>query len=309
MNRNIALVLTGLMFILSAGCADKKPKRQDVTLPMAEMGAPLPGELETAQANLDAGQNKKAYKSLAKWIEKNPRSPYMDRALFLKGNALFAREHYFDAYLAYDKLLEDYSASGHFEQAIEKELVIGKLFLAGHKRKILNFIPISARGDGLEILDKVASHWAGSELAAQALLAQAEYFFSVGRFSEAQSTYQLLLDSYPRVGNRREILLRSAESTHAQYKNSEYDTTCLREALIRYRQLLSLYPEYAAEREVAGRIERIQWQQALEMYDTAGFYLRTKRLGAAKHYWTLISKEYPETEWATLSNAMLEKHN
>ncbi len=269
----------------------------------------LPEDLAVIQEYLDRGKAKKANKTAKKWIKNNPDSPYMDQALFLKAQAQFDRKLYYQSFLDLEDLLNEYGTSKLFVPALEKEVEIAKLFLAGKKRKVWGFIPASARTEAIEILDIVAEHWPGSELAATALMIQADYYFQKDRFTEAQQTYQVVVDQYSKSQYYQTALRLNAESSHAIYQGYYYDGSSLEDARFRYLQYQARFPEDAARIGVDQRLTRIHWQQAQKEYKIADFYRRTKKYNSAKYYCQSIMKRWPDTEWAQKAREMLEKYN
>ena len=163
------VVLAGLLALL-AGCAAKQPPLQGLRTETY-----LPPELARARDQIDLGNPKAASRMLESWIETHSEEdPAMHHALFLKGKALYDQKRYYPALLSYEKLLDRYAASEHFSATLKQEVEIAKLFLAGAKRRVLGFMKFTARTDALEILEKVAQRWPGSELAVTALMIQAD---------------------------------------------------------------------------------------------------------------------------------------
>jgi len=258
----------------------------------------LPKGLAAVQKLLDEGRPKKAYKQVKKWIKAHEDSEVLDQALFLKAQAQFDRKLYYQSFEVYEEMLDGWGASSLFEAALHQQMEIARRFLTGEKRKIWGFIPASARTEGLEILDRVVERWPGSELAAQALMMQADYYYGRGRFIEAQVTYQIVVENYTKSEYYEKALLRNAESTHAQYRGPLYDSGCLTEALLRYEQYRSRYPQRARELGIAQRIVRIRWEEAEKHYKIADFYRRTNRGEASHYYADYIQGHWSETEWA-----------
>ncbi len=258
----------------------------------------LPRGLVAVQQLLDEGRPKKAYKQVKKWIKAHEDSEVMDRALYLKAQAQFDRKLYYQSFEVYEEMLDGWGASRLFESALQQQMEIARRFLAGAKRKIWGFIPASARTEGLEILDRVVERWPGSELAAQALMMQADYYYGRGRFIEAQATYQIVVENYTKSGYYEKALLRNAESTHAQYRGPLYDSGCLTEARLRYEQYRARFPARARELGIESRIVRIRWEESEKHYEIADFYRRTHRQEAAHYYADYIEGHWPETEWA-----------
>jgi len=308
MNRKPATALIALTILL--GMSFPSPGADDNAAPTGEIKLPentnLPARLAEVQAKLQQGRPKKAYQLVKNWIKKNKDSEFMDQALFFKGQALFDRKLYYQAFEAYDELLDGYSGSSLFEAAIEQQVKIALKFLAGAKRKVWRFIPASAKTEGLEILEQVVERWPGSELAARALMMQADYYYNKGQFIEAQSTYQLLVENYRKSSYYEQALIRNAEATHARYEGPLYDSVPLTDARIRYEQYQMLYPEKAYQLGIPQRIERINWQEAQKYYKIADYYRRTHKDEALRFYVAYIRQRWADGEWTQRAQTLLK---
>ena len=236
---------------------------------------------------------KKAYKLINKWIKQHEGSEQMDRALFLKGQSLYDQKSYYSAVEVYEQLLEDYGASSFFEASLKQEMVIAQLFLKGKKRWLWKFIPVSARTEALEILEGVARRWPGSELAAEALMLQGDYYQQHEQYIEAVATYQLLVEHYSHSRYYEPALLQIAKATHAQYRGPEYNDGCLMDARLRYEQYRSRFPGKAESLDISEQIETINWQECDKHLNIADYYTRTKRTGAAEYYLSYIDERWP----------------
>lgn len=288
-----------LAILLSAGA--------EVPQELTETPMEVPEGLAKVQELLEAGRAKKAYKQVSKWIEANEDSEILDRALYLKATAQFDRKLYYQSFLLYEEMLDGWGASPMFEPALGQQLEIARRFLAGEKRKVWGFLPASARTEGLEILDRVVERWPGSELAAKALMMQADFYYEKSRFVEAQMTYQIVVEHYAKSAYYEKAMLRNAESTHAQYNGPLYDSYCLTEASLRYEQYRSRYPQQAHELGIEKRIAQIRSQEAEKHYKIADFYRRTHRQEASYYYTDYIQSHWPETEWAESSQTLKGK--
>ena len=77
------------------------------------------------------------------WIDSHENSEFMARALFIKAEAYFANEKYYESLLVYEELLENYGTSDHFEDAIKREVDIARRLLGGTKRIVWGFVDVS----------------------------------------------------------------------------------------------------------------------------------------------------------------------
>ena len=274
-----------------------------------ELTTELPEQLALAQQQLEADRPGKAIKTIKKWAKKNADSPEMDQALFIKGKALMARKRYYQAFLVFEELLDEHSATSLFEPVLQKQVAIAEAFLSGEKRVVWGFIRTSARTEAAEILERVVERWPGSELAAKALMIEADCYYDDKRYIDAQETYQLVIDNYTRSQYYSRALLRSAEATDVQYLGVTYDTSCLDDARIRYQQFQLQFPELAREAQISERLARIREQEVAKEFQIADFYRRTGKTDSACWYWRVIIERWPDSQLAQQSRELLREHD
>ncbi len=268
----------------------------------------LPEDLQEYQTLLEKGKAKKAEKKVKKWIKNNLDSEFLDQAYFIKGQSLFDQKLYYQSFLAYDELLDSCPGSPLFTAALRQQMEIARLFLAGKKRKVWRFIPASAKTEGLEILDRVSGRWPGSDLAASAIVMQADYYYNKKKYIEAQSAYQLIADNYTKCPYYQTSMLRNAETTYLQYNGPKYDTTCLLDARTRYLQYQARFDQNAAELKIPDILAQISEQLAEKEFAVADFYRRTHKIPQARFYWTYIIKTWPDSPYAQKSSELLQEH-
>jgi len=298
----LGLVLLGASLALPTQAQAQSARPLD----LSQLLPDLPASLVQARATLLDGHAKKAEKLAAKWIEDHDEAaPHRDSALLLKARARLQRRRLYKAFETYDQLLDEHPASKLFETALREQMDIARRFLLGERRKVWGFIPTSARTEAIEILDRVVERWPGSALAAEALMMQADFYYQRGRFLEAQSSYQLLVDHYSKTTLYERALLRNAEATHAQYRGPAYDSSCLTDARVRYVQYRARFAEKAAQLGITQRLQRIDWELAEKHYNIADFYRRTHQPQAARIYAQHVQQRWPDTVWAERAAQLL----
>jgi len=264
-----------------------------------EMSVSTPEKIEKAQQLFDSGKYKSTAKVLSKWIKKNAyEHPYMDDALFLKGNACYNSERYYDALQTFEILLDKFGASEHYSEAMYKEVEIATRFLEGEKRRVFYIFKFSAVGDASEILTRIAARWPGSKLAVKALTIEADYYFDNNDYKEAQESYQLIVNSYSTTDKYQHALFRNAESTFLQYRAPIYESTPLTESRFRYTQYLLKFPVDVNSDTAQRRLIEIENLLAEKEYSIASFYAKTNKNEAAQYYYEQIIKQWPQSIWA-----------
>ena len=297
----LALLMTGCQGGMNSPFAANLPSPPPVRIEN------LNPDLIPIQQLIDQGDTKPAVKMVNKWIKNNPKSEITDQSLFLKAQAYFNQNSYHKAYYAYEELLNGYSTSNLYETSLRQEMEIARLYLTGKKRILWGFLPIKAHNDAIVILDGIVEKWPLSELSAQALMMQADYFTQNGRFLETESTCQLLVDHYRNSQYFEAALLGSAQASQALYQGPNYDSRCLTNARFKYERYQALFPENAQKYGIPERINRIDWQEGEKNYLIGDYYRRTKKMGAARYYFEYIIQRWPGGPWAQKADKLIRQ--
>jgi outer membrane protein assembly factor BamD (BamD/ComL family) len=293
--RYIPLIFCALLgLLLACGCAGSG---KSDPLPYGVAGE-LPAELRGAQEFVDEGRAKKALRPLARWIKANPMHRAMDEVLFLQSHAQLNINRDYKAGETYKILIKNHSASRHYTQALEGQVLIAERFLNGQKRPVLGFIWVTAKGDAVEMLDQVVLSWPGSPLAGRALMMQADFFYREKRFVEAQTTYQIIVDNYRSSPQFRQALLQNAHATFAQFNGPNYDSTPLSESKIRYMQSRDTLPDTISASEIDQRLGEIEILLAEKELNIADYYHRIGYVGEAELYRNYVITRWPDNERA-----------
>ncbi len=250
--------------------------------------------LDEARQLLATGKCGKAHKLLKKWTRENIDHDRYYEGMYLLGEAEFEREHFYQAYEAYE-VVADATAGELFYLTLRREMDVARAFLSGEKRIVWKFMRLPAYDEGIEILDRVWERIPGTRLGEAALKLKADYFFAVGDVDLAQDEYVNLAREYPNGRYVQLAMLRGAESAAAAFPGIKFDDRALLNAQVRYRQVLSAFPAYAQRERVADRLEGIRQQRAEKDLDIAHWYKRTKQTGAAQYYYRLVLKDWPDT--------------
>ena len=305
MNRSYFQSGIVLLAIALFGCQSNK---RDGMVGQADIPDVVPPEVLEA-SDLIPTNPRKAQKRLSKWIKANQNHPAMDDALFYKAQAQEARGKVYPALQTYEELAKNYGGSSHFYDTLHREVALAEEFLGGRRRPVLGgLLRFTAYDDALEVMENVALRWPGSELAGQALMKRANFYYERKAYEEAQQAYQLLIDNYQATEHYQTALRNSAEATLLQYLGPRYDPTPLIEAHTRYKQYLAQFPVAAAQEGAPAVLAGVEEMLAEKDFETADFYRRTHKIDQAQIYWQSIIANYPHTEWAQLSATLLLRH-
>ncbi|MFT5423988.1 MAG: hypothetical protein ACI89L_001780 [Phycisphaerales bacterium] len=268
--------------------------------PWSVASAPAPGTdaatLGEARRLIAEGHPKRAKSILNDWIETHERAgnPHLAEAYLLRGDAWLAADHEYQALYDYETVVRDFPASPEFITAVAREYEIGSLYLGGLKRRWLGFRLESGSELGEELLIRSQERLPGSELAEQAAITLADWYYTRRELQLAQEMYAIFLSNYPRSEFRRHASLRQIFCAVARFKGPSYDASTLIDARL---LILDYRARYPGEAEAAGITEgllnRIDESAAQQMLQTARWYLRRGNQASAKFSMERLLIQHP----------------
>jgi len=302
----VILLPLGALTVLAAG--DQKEliwQEGKWVRPAAPAKGTPAGELGILRRDFD----RKRYAAVArkaKGFQKRHRGhPLLEEVFCLAGDAEMRRGRYWQAYKWYDKQLRAFPKGKRVERTLERQMRIAEAFLAGKKRRVLLFLPLSAEDEGIEILERVAALAPRTPRAETALLAIADHHYGKRKWAKAADWYERFLEVYPKSPRAGHAELRLAEVLWRSYRGPLWDDTPLVEAEQRYRTFVDRHPAAAQRANVPDILKEIHAQRARKPYEIGRFYVRAGQPGAAAYYFRLVGKEYADTRWAREAQALL----
>jgi len=265
------------------------------------------GQLALARKALAAGDAKGAENLAGAWIDQHERSPLLAEAYLLRGDALRAQKSYYKALFDYEYVARGYPASEAFVTVVERELEIGTLYARGTKRKMWGMRILDAGDVAEELLIRAQERMPGSQLAEQAALELADYYFGRRKMNLAVEMYSIFLENYPGSDEVSKARKRLIYAHLATFKGPEFDASGLHEARAKLRELIVVEPAAAADFEAESLLTRLDESDARKMLLTARWYLRTGDPVAAELMIRRLVERYPRTLAASDALRLAEK--
>lgn len=235
-----------------------------------------------------------------------PESEHVEEADFLRGDCLLQQKYYLKAYAVFEIFLDNYPDSKRRADAIEKEIDIGKEFLAGARKKFVGVKIFPAREKGVEIIERVISHDPFHQRVPEVLMLLGNTRFRSGRYADAKEYYSRIAKEYAESDLRSEAEYQMILCDVSRVKDVAYDTSVCRKIEKMCKRL-----EAMDDGEIGNRAE----QQAKEMrnkmackdFDTAEFYRKTGKENAALSYYNSVIDQFEDTEWAGKARECIEE--
>lgn len=231
-----------------------------------------------------------------RFLDSRPLSPLRADALLIRGDAKVALGDEYEALFDYEEIARKYSGSEAFVTALEREFAIAKEYAAGRRRKFFGTLRIvSTYNDAQELLIRIQERLPGSELAEQAGMALADFYFDNRELALAADAYDLFTQNYPKSPSLTKARLRLIYSYLAAFKGPEYDGTGLLEAKSRLRDLQVTDPSLAQEIGADAILVRVYESEATKLLATADWYWQRDDAISAELFIRRIIRQYPDS--------------
>lgn len=267
---------------------------------------PTPQEqLEFALDKFKSNDPKGAKIEFNKLIRYFPRSFEASEAQYYLGRVEQIQDNFYEAYLAYQKVVDKYPFSERIQEIIEREYKIAEAFMAGKVREVMG-MRLPVENPAIEIFGKVIKNSTYGPLAAVAQYKLGLVLMSLGRHLEAEEEFQKVISNYPSSewvdAARYQIALCKASVS----KGTDYDHTATSEAREMFEEFVKEHPDAKLSEDAQEHIEQLKEKEAKGNFDIASFYEKQKAYNAARIYYNFVIENYPRSIWAARSLEKLQ---
>ncbi len=237
-------------------------------------------------------------------------SPFARDAVYFLGVAYFHQEDYEMSNYQLTDYLTSQSTPKYFEEAIQYKFEIAEKFRQGARAHIMGFksMPkwIPAHSQAISIYDEVISALPHHDLAAHSLYGKALVHGKNEDWRSSIESYQTLIRRFPKHPLAIESFIGIGD-VYLQQSESEFpDPDLLDLAELNLRKFRSAFPREEKVAVAETTYSKMRDEYALSLFETARFYERTKKLGAAKIYYSKIMSNYPTSYVSVKSQERLE---
>ena len=259
---------------------------------------PTPAEqLDLAKGLYDVENYKEARREFKKLLRVYPKSAEAAESQYYLGLIAEAEGNLYQAYLAYQKVIDKYPFSERIQEIIEREYKIGEEFITGQKRKALG-IALPVENPAIEIFNKVIENSTYGPLASKAQYKLGLILKGLKRYYEAEEAFNKVISNYPDSEWVEAAKFQIASCRQALSRGPDYDQGAAGEAKEKFEEFLREYPDAVLSQRAEKNIEQLKEKEAQSNYTIGRFYEKQKDYKAAKIYYEEILDNYPESEWA-----------
>ena len=267
---------------------------------------PTPAEqLDFSLKLYEQDKLKESRPEFKKLLEHYPKSSQAAEAQYYLGEIEEKQGRLYEAYLAYQKVIDKYPFSSRINQVIEKEFRIAERFMQGEKRKALG-VALPVENPAIEIFSKVIDNSTFGPLAAEAQYKLGLILKSLGRPFEAEEEFKKVIKNYPQSEwvTAAEFQIASCRANISP--SPDYDHEATREAKETFQEFILSHPDAELSRQAEKNIQELKEREVQSYYDIAVFYEKQKAYNAAKIYYNTVIKDYPQSIWSEKALSKLQ---
>lgn len=307
--KRVILLFFAIFFCFSLNCAYSywiwTPKTKKWVNPKTAVKPTPKEQFDFAKGLYDIKDYEAAKREFQKLIAHYPKTIEAAESQYYLGLTNEMQENLYEAYLAYQKVIDKYPFFERIQEIIEREYKIGEVFISGSKRKALG-VPLPVENPSIEIFSKVVENSTYGPLAAKAQYKLGLVLKGLLRYYEAEEAFNKVISNYPDSEWIEASKYQIAVCRAALSRGPEYDQGAAGEAKQKFEEFVREHPEAALSKEAEKNIGTLRNKEAQSNYEIAVFYEKQKAFDAAKVYYEEVINSYRETVWAQKAAAKLE---
>ncbi|MFA5310771.1 MAG: outer membrane protein assembly factor BamD [Candidatus Omnitrophota bacterium] len=263
-------------------------------------------QFDYALSFYNEGKLEEARREFRKLLKEYPKSFEASESQYYLGLIEEARENFYEAYRAYQRLIDKYPFSERIKEAIEREYNIAEKFMSGYKRKALG-ITLPVENPAVEIYTKVVENSTYGPLAPKAQYRLGLVLKSLQRYYEAEEAFNKVISNYPDSEWSEPAKFQIASCRAALSRSPDYDQGAAGEAKQKFEEFVRDHPDANLSPEAEANIAKLNEKEAESSFNTARFYEKQKSYKAATIYYNYVVDNYPKSIWAAKSLSKLQE--
>jgi outer membrane protein assembly factor BamD (BamD/ComL family) len=273
------------------------PKTQKWVNPKKDPKSNPKEQFEFAKSFYAEKKYEEAKREFKKLLDAFPKSVEAAESQYYLGLIAEAQDDLYEAYLAYQKVIDKYPFSERIQQIIEREYKIAEAFMSGKKRKALGIV-LPVDNPAIEIFTKVVENSTYGPLAPAAQYKLGLVLKGLMRYYEAEEAFNKLITNYPKSEWVTPAKFQLAACRAAVSRGTEYDQGAAEEAKEKFEEFLKQHPDAVLSRDAQANIAQLREKEAESSYDIGRFYEKQKQYDSAKIYYNEVVVNYPDNPWA-----------
>lgn len=250
-----------------------------------------------AKSLFDNNQLDDAKREFRKLLKAYPKSAQAAESQYYLGLAEEAQGRFYEAYQAYQLVIDKYPFSERIQEIIEREYKIAEKFMSGEKRKAMG-VALPVDNPAIEIFGKVVENSTYGPLAPKAQYKLGLVLKGLMRYYEAEEEFDKVVSRYPDSEWATAAKFQIASCRSALSKGFAYDQGSAQEAKEQFEQFVKEHPDAVLSLDAEKNINQIREKEAEASFNIAVFYEKQKAFDSARIYYNDIISNYGPSPWA-----------
>ncbi len=254
-------------------------------------------QFDLAKSLYDIKSYEEAKREFQKLLKEYPKSLEAAESQYYLGLIEEDQGKLYEAYQAYQRVIDKYPFSERIQDVIEREYAIGEAFMSGHKRKAMG-VTLPVENPAIEIFTKVVDNSTFGPLAAKAQYKLGLVLKSQMRYYESEDAFNKVLTNYPASEWVEAAKFQIAACQQAISRGPDYDQGAASTAKDKFEEFVREHPDAVLSKDAEKNIGALNEAEAESYYNIGRFYEKQKANEAARVYYNDILKVYPDSPWA-----------
>ncbi|MDD5432432.1 MAG: tetratricopeptide repeat protein [Candidatus Omnitrophica bacterium] len=245
-----------------------------------------------------------AEKEFKKLLKAYPKSFEASESQFYLGRIAEETGRPYEAYLAYQKVIDKYPFSERIKEINEREYKIGELFMSGEKRKAMG-LTLPVENPSIEIFTRVIENSTYGPLAPKAQYKLGLVLKELKRYFEAEDAFNKVISNYPDSEWSEPSKFQIAVCRQAVSRGADYDQGATEEAKQKFEEFVKEHPEAILSDKAEKSISAIREEEAEANFNIGRFYEKQKQFESAKIYYNEVITNYSDSTFAAKAQEKL----
>lgn len=258
-----------------------------------------------AKSFFEINKYEDAKREFRKLLKAYPKSAEAAESQYYLGLVEEAQGKPYEAYQAYQMVIDKYPFSERIQEVIEREYKIAEKFMSGEKRKAFG-VDLPVENPAIEIFGKVVENSTYGPLAPRAQYKLGLVLKGLMRYYEAEDEFNKVVSRYPDSEWASAAKFQIASCRSSLSKGPAYDQGAAQEAKEQFEQFVKEHPDAVLSLDAEKSINEIREKEAQANFDIARFYEKQKAFESAKVYYNDLINNYTDSPWAAQAAARLQ---
>jgi len=304
----LAVLLAALMFLANNACAYWvwTPETKKFINPKYAVKDSPKEQFEWGMSFYDAKNYQRAATEFEKLTKQYEYSEYAAKAQYYVGLAYENLHKYYQAFLAYQKAIENFPNIENIDEIVERQYNIGNFYLAKSSPKLFGTDILTSTDRAVEVYKKVVDNAPFGKFADKAQFNMGEALKKAERYDEALPAFQRLSEDYP---NSMLAARAKYEAAYCAYRASlkpAYDAGPTDKAVQAFEDFTLTNQDSELAQQAKDTVQRLKDRGAEKSLLTAQFYERIKKYKGAIVYYKDILTRFPECSYIHTAQAKID---